>query len=158
MKVGVKCPHSDPCVAFVSCLFEFRLFLSSVSPCRARRRVPQRLCVWWMKLGHFFFWPCFAYRQEDQYSAIQNGGWRLKVSLPLSTPFPLTRGWTSFWLMSLSFTVLTMCFAALPDTSLDTFGQRRISLWCVLFHAMFVVLSVYAQAPSVFCSLLIVFL
>lgn len=54
MKVGVKWPHSDPCVAFVSCLFEFRLFLSSLSPYRARRRVPQRLCVWWMKLGHFF--------------------------------------------------------------------------------------------------------
>lgn len=105
-----------------------------------------------------FFWPCFPYRWEDQYSAIQNGGWRLMVSLPLSTPFPLTRGWASFWLMSLSFTVLTMCFAALPDTSLDAFGQRRISLWCVLFHAMFVFLSVYAQAHSVFYCLFIVFL
>lgn len=33
---------------------------------------------------------------------------------------------------------------------LDKFGQRRISLWCVLFHAMFVFLSVCAQAHSLY--------
>lgn len=42
--------------------------------------------------GTFFFWPCFPYRREDQYSAIQNGGWRLTVSLPLSTPFLFDQG------------------------------------------------------------------
>lgn len=36
----------------------------------------------------------------------------------------------------------------------QTLGQRRICLWCVFFHSMFVFLSVYAQAHSLFDSLL----
>ncbi len=91
MKVGVKWPHSDPCVAFVSCK---PFSLQGQTLCSSAY-----MCVWWMKLGHFFQ-PCFSFWREDQYSTIQNGGWRLTVSFPLSTPFPLTRGWALFWLMS----------------------------------------------------------
>lgn len=149
MKVGVKWPHSDSCVAFISCLFEFRLFLSSLSPCRARRCVPQHLCVWWMKLGHFFSGPAFLISERINtalYKMVAGDPWFHSLSQHLFLwPGVAPRSdWCLYHLLS-SRRASLHCQARV---CLDKFGQRRISLWCVLFHAMFVFLSVCAQAHS----------
>lgn len=149
MKVGVKWPHSDPCVAFVSCLFEFRLFLSSLSPCRARRCVPQRLCVWWMKLGHFFL----ALLSLSARGSIQRyTKWWLETHgfIASLNTFPFWPGVVPRSDLCLYHWLSSQC----AFLHCQTLGQRRISLWCVFFHSMFVFLSVYAQAHSVFYSLL----
>lgn len=92
MKVGVKWPHSDPCVAFVSCLFEFRLFLSSLSPCRARRCVPQRLCVWWMKLGHFFFPVLLSLSARGSIQCYTKWWLEIHGFIPFLNTFPFDQG------------------------------------------------------------------
>ncbi len=46
--------------------------------------------------GAFFSSPAFLFGERINKAPIQNGGWRLTVSFPLSTPFPLTRGWALF--------------------------------------------------------------
>lgn len=157
MKVGVKWPHSDPCVAFVSCLFEFRLFLSSLSPCRARRCVPQRLCVWCMKLGHFFL----ALLSLSARGSIQRyTKWWLETHgfIASLNTFPFDQG---LGLILIDVFIIYCPHDVLRCTARHESGHiwpKEDYVWCVLFHAMFVFLSVYAQAHSVFYCLFIVFL
>lgn len=162
MKVGVKWPHSDPCVALVSCLFEFRLFLSSLSPCRARRCVPQHLCVcdeWNWDIFFLALLSLLSARGSIQHYTkwwLETHGFILSLNTFAFDQAGL--GPLSDW--CLYHLLFSRCASLRCQTRvcLGKFGQRRISLWCVLFHAMFVYLSEYTQARSVFNWRFIVFL
>ncbi len=135
------------CVCILS--FEFRLFLSS-PPCRARRCVPQCLCVWWMKLGHFFpaLLSLSVRGSIQRYTKwwLETHGFIPAQHLFLWLGVAPRSDWCLYHLLSSRHASLH-CQARV---CLDKFGQRRISLWCVLFHAMFVFLSVCAQAHSLY--------
>ncbi len=142
MKVGVKWPHSDPCVAFVSCQ---PFSLQGQTLCSSAY-----MCVM-NETGAFFSSPAFLFGERINTALYKMVAGDLRFhSLSQHLCLWPEVGPCSDWCL---FNLLSSRRASLhcqARVCLDKFSQRRISLWCVLFHAIFVFLSVCAQAHSLY--------